>query len=73
MKTPQLNSTNPLPPKYDRQYRYPLDTMEVGESFQVPGDRKNSVSSVASRRGKLLNRKFSVRVVDGVLTCWRIS
>lgn len=56
-------SLNPYPSKY------PLNTMDVGDMFFIPGAKMRSISSLISARGKRLGKHFCCRtlVEDGVL------
>jgi len=51
-----------LPPTPRRLY--PLDTMEIGEMFFVPGKTTNTLASYTSTVGRKLSRKFTTRL------CW---
>jgi hypothetical protein len=53
-----------LPERPIRLRKYPLDTMEVGDWFFVPGKERNTIYSHVSTMGKRLGRKFSTRL------CW---
>ena len=55
-------------PKYARRRKsvcrvYPLDTMEVGSMFFIPGRDKNTFTSHASSSGKALGRVFATRLM----------
>mgnify|MGYP001612441397 CR=1 FL=1 len=59
----------------DSPRAYPWRQMEVGDSFKVAGVDANTVASAANQfqkraRGKC---KFTVRLVDGGVRCWRIA
>lgn len=41
--------------------KYPVDTMDVGEMFFVPGGNMRHLGSHLSQQGKKLRRKFSLR------------
>lgn len=59
----------PIP---EKKLKYPLGTMEIGDSFTVGiKDRKN-VSSRASRLGAKTGKKFTIRKIDAdTLRVWR--
>ena len=44
-----------------RSLKYPLDQMDVGDSFAFPIDMFNKVSACASGYGKNSDRKFKCR------------
>lgn len=61
-------------------YRFPFDTMEVGDSFVMPREMMKmlrGVATTANKRMKVQGKKFSVRAVVensiDVVRCWRIS
>lgn len=59
----------PIPPQV---LKYPLDTMEVGDSFTVGIKDRSNVSARASRVGTKTGKKFTVRKVDdNTLRVWR--
>lgn len=62
----------PIPPANSKGRVYPLDTMDVGDSFAVPLAKSTSVLSMASR---LRAKKFaSRRLIENdtkVLRIWR--
>ena len=56
-----------------RTPRWPLWDMEIGDSFQFdPADRPR-VACSANYYRKRYNKKFSIRVTQGVGRCWRIA
>lgn len=75
----------PVPPhrrgSRNRPSKYPLELLEVGDSFFVPGaderERAQAMSSIASRwkRGKFVGgpKRFTTRVVEGGVRCWRLA
>ena len=61
----------PAAQKRDRT-KYPWTTMEVGDSFFVPGGKLKSIKSlVYGRSRKSDGRKFSALSVDGGVRVWR--
>ena len=54
--------------------KYPFFVMEVGDSFEVPIEKKNSIYKCASSYGKRHGQKFSVRKFDdATYRCWRVE
>jgi hypothetical protein len=56
--------------------KYPFRTMQIGESFFVPGGKQANVGgcayahcSTSAGRGK----RFTTRTVEGGVRCWRIA
>ncbi|HKQ24128.1 MAG TPA: hypothetical protein VJT81_06765 [Burkholderiales bacterium] len=67
----QVQRGIPLPPKKNgSKTKYPIDQLQVGDSFYVEG-LKNSggMNNLAKRRGM----KIATRHVDGGLRVWRIE
>ena len=68
----QIDKGIPLPM---RQTKYPVNSMEIGDSFFVPHLRTTDLSSILSYQ-KQYGKKFMTRtmVEDGVtgVRCWRI-
>lgn len=59
-----------------RKAKYPLASMEVGDSFVVPlkyPKQRSPVHSVASIFGKKHGRKFTTRRIDNGVRVWRIA
>ena len=48
--------------------KYPLDAMDVGDMFFVPGKQKNTLATHVSTVGKALGRKFVTRLTHMVET-----
>ena len=55
-----------------RPRKYPLDTMDVGDSFFC-SEEKNAVASAISVGGKRLGRKFMQRKEGDGRRVWRIA
>lgn len=51
---------------------FPLNEMEIGDSFYVECNR-NKISCAASVYGKKVNKKFSVTKDGDGFRCWRIA
>ena len=69
----EIDKNIPIPPKRNQTSKYPLSTMEVGDSFLVVGAVQarlsGSVGTVARRTG----RKFTTRKTFEGVRVWRIS
>lgn len=50
--------------------KYPFAEMEIGDSFLVPREKENSVNCISRR---FLDKKFSMRKVEGGCRIWRIK
>ena len=46
-----------------RAYKYPFETMEIGDSFFVPDMQANDFASYAGSVGRKLKRRFTTRTV----------
>ncbi|CAB4127638.1 hypothetical protein UFOVP95_50 [uncultured Caudovirales phage] len=58
------------------KYKFPLGEMEIGDSFYVEVKTEgflNTARSLISRYGKVFNRKFATRMMDGGFRVWRIE
>lgn len=57
--------------------KYPLDGMQVGDSFKVPDAKGTAISSAVqtarSRTLKLKKMKFAIRTVKGGVRVWRVK
>lgn len=53
--------------------KYPLASLEVGDSFLVPGAVARRLATAASQAGKRLGRKFATRKVEGGVRVWRLE
>ena len=61
-----------LPRTARRCYKYPFDSMNVGDSFSLSEKDRGSASGAASNYGKAYKRKYTVRKIDdGQYRCWR--
>lgn len=57
-----------------RARKYPLDQLQVGQSFSVQAGNLSTISSCASRYSTATGKKFVVRVVgDNIIRVWRIA
>lgn len=58
----------------DATRKYPFNTMEVGDSFEINGHAPDKVRNSAYAFGRMNNRKFAVRQTgEGSYRCWRIA
>ena len=57
--------------RHGKPAQHPWRTMEVGDSFFIPGGKKNS--SRAAEASKRTGYKFSGRTVEGGYRIWRIA
>lgn len=53
--------------------RWPFRQMAVGDSFCAPRSQANTVKASASMFGKRSGRKFSTRMEDDSIRCWRTA
>jgi hypothetical protein len=54
--------------------KWPLDNMQVNDSFEVPEDvNRSTITVYATRYGKKTGKKFTIRKINGKLRCWRIA
>lgn len=67
----------PVPAKAaGRPSVYPFATMEIGDSFFVPGDSRklvNSLARTAHYHAQKSGKKFATRMADGGARVWRIA
>lgn len=85
MTSIEIKKGVPIPKtKPGRLPKYPLAEMEVGDCFSVPNDqgktprglskRQQRVSALCATRAKRHpGTKFTTRMIDGEVWCWRIS
>lgn len=71
MKKYKIDKNIPLPPVHKLTVLYPLETMEVGDSFFVPDKKANHLN--VHYQGKRLNRMFVKRSIDGGTRVWRVT
>jgi hypothetical protein len=70
MTNGKIDKRIPVPPDH-RNKKYPLDIMEVGDSFVIRGNRPAASIANAQRR---LNRKFTVRSIGADrFRVWRVK
>lgn len=66
----QVTSEVPIPVRIE----YPLDKMEVGESFTFPEERRNTMQSRVSILKKRNGKHFTIKKVeDNQCRLWRVK
>lgn len=68
-------------PLFKSSRRYPFTDMEIGDSFIVECDRTDckKVMAAVSGAGRLFrnrmksNAKFTVKIVENGIRCWRVE
>lgn len=66
----KITSKNTAPPN---RSVYPWTEMKVGDSFDVPLQKAESVRSAASARGRDYGEKYITRTVDDIVRVWRVE
>ena len=56
-----------------RYQKYPFKSMEIGDSFFVPGGTNKTHGSITSGAQKALGHKYTIRQVEGGLRVWRVA
>jgi len=76
----EIEKNIPLPeplPRGRKGSKYPLADMAVGESFFVPTmkpeEKRQSLYQAVSVKGRVMGRKFIVRIVEGGVRVWRLE
>ena len=73
----EIQSNLPVPARQGRPVKYPLDKMQVGDSFFVATSVRSALSGSINRCRKKVGYRFTVRIVEenGVkgLRIWRIA
>lgn len=71
----KIDKNIPMPAKRARARMYPLDTMEVGDSFEIPADKVTSCrGSVHKFQSEHDGITFTVRKVNNdVYRVWRLT
>lgn len=69
-----VDSRIPIPSRYSRA-QYPWDSMRVGDSFFVPGEKRESmaVRSAARYRAAKTGERYTVRKKDNGVRVWRVK
>jgi hypothetical protein len=65
--------TNVPIPRQRINCKYPVDDLEVGQSFFVANGNRNSISVVASAAGKRMGRRFRTAKQLGGVRVWRVA
>lgn len=66
-----INTGVPVPDSYSR---YPLDKLNVGDSFEVSLEKRSSLQSSVSRRHKVSDHRYVVRKIDDTkVGVWRVK
>lgn len=71
----EIEKNIPIPdPNKGRKSKYPFATMQVGDSFFVSDKKQTVIGSCASAYSKRNpDVKFTVRVAEGGVRCWRVA
>lgn len=74
-ETPNIEQNVPIPASLrpGPKQRYPFDKMRVGDSFEVPIAKLNSVRTLAYLTYKTGGRQFTVRKTNKGARCWRVK
>lgn len=66
---------NAPPPKriYRQRVGYPFKQLDVNDSFTAPLDYEKSLRALASRWGRILNRRFIVSREKDKIRVWRMK
>lgn len=69
----KISKKVPLPEKPSRALKYPFDSLQVGESFEVPGNKMLSIAATSSKKSRG-DKKFTWRVTgENIITVWRTA
>ncbi len=71
----KIDKNIPIPsPRGGSASMYPLDTMEIGDSFFIGGVESRLLQIRIMGKAQTKNpKKFTTRTVDGGIRCWRIA
>lgn len=69
----KVESNVPFPEGRMWSSKYPWSSLEVNQSFFVPGAQFRSMQSGASTAGRKLGRTFRARTVEGGVRVWRLA
>lgn len=66
---------NSPPPKriYRKKVSYPFKELDINDSFEAPLEYEKSVRALASRWGKILQRRFVVSREQDKVIVWRVE
>jgi hypothetical protein len=82
MSQPVIQRGIPIPMRIccHRPVRYPFLQMAIGDSFFVPvedpadgRETRRTIAKSARRRTREKGWKFSLRIVEGGVRCWRVA
>lgn len=65
----EIADSIPIPPVSNATV-YPFATLEIGQSFAVPLDKRASVQAIMTRHSKG-GKRFTSRTVENELRVWR--
>lgn len=72
----KIDKNVPIPKATTRQYKYPYEHMEVGDSFFI-ASKKQFTASIRSYEKKMLQKgvvvKFITRLEGKGQRCWRVE
>jgi len=68
----RLEKGIPLPGTHGNQ-TYPLQDMEVGDSFAFPPEKYGSLRQTAHARGAKLGMEFKIMKRGNECRCWRVA
>lgn len=60
-------------PESSKKAKYPFQEMEIGDSFAVEKEKRNTILTSSQYWGMKLQRKFSVKRYGEAYRCWRIA
>jgi len=65
----------PIPNTKGRKMKYPFPDMNIGDSFEVDGVKKNTVLGAATSWAKRNKKKweFTIRFVNNKTRIWRVK
>jgi len=68
-----IKDGEPVPHRKAPNIRYPWHSLEVGQSFLVPLDKRETVAAGATDFGKRHKRKFTIRTSPAGVRVWRTA
>lgn len=69
----EIEKNIPTPKKRSKWQKYPFSEMEVGDSFLVGIEKRNSISTTINHHKKRHGGDFTCRSVEGGIRVWRIK
>jgi hypothetical protein len=67
----EIEKNIPIPQMVGKNI-YPLNKMEIGDSFKVSQEEGEKLRSAASQYGRRNKKKFSILRFEGGYRCWRV-